>query len=452
MDEKTFFTTVPLVFTLLHGLLFAFSPRSKEHLSFAVVTLFFSATAYFDFEITAAGGSATPFFLAQRLSVLAMILLIAQFSYLMRGEAVPRRFWALAGGTALGAIISTFYPNAWTAVILAVLVILALETVTHPPRLRHTTGAWIVFPGLIIALVGGLADLSIDLNLVDSVFGSQSPWLYGLMALLVSVSVHLAHRMSHTELHKQLLEADNRRKTEEIEAARQLQLSMLPERLPEHPDWDLAARMITATEVGGDSYDALLEPEGTLLIAIADAVGHGTRAGTLVAAIKSLVNNGLREPTLGRDLERFDSALRRMNLGRANVALLVARLGSERLDLASAGIPPPLLWRPETGDVHELTVSGLPLGTPIPASYEDQQHVARTGYTLLFFTDGLPELVTGGGELGYDGAHRVFQAACKDGADAQEVAQRLSSAVVEMTAGAPPTDDVTFLVAQRRDS
>jgi serine phosphatase RsbU (regulator of sigma subunit) len=64
--------------------------------------------------------------------------------------------------------------------------------------------------------------------------------------------------MKATEAEKRAIEAENERKTKELEEARQLQLSMLPKELPKLPNLEIAAFMRTATEVGGDYYDFIV--------------------------------------------------------------------------------------------------------------------------------------------------------------------------------------------------
>ncbi len=82
-------------------------------------------------------------------------------------------------------------------------------------------------------------------------------------------------RVKATEAEKRVLEVENERKTKELEEARQLQLSMLPKELPKLPHLGIAAFMRTATEVGGDYYDFIVQEDGTLNIAFGDATGHG---------------------------------------------------------------------------------------------------------------------------------------------------------------------------------
>ena len=86
------------------------------------------------------------------------------------------------------------------------------------------------------------------------------------------------------------LSIEHSRKTRELEAAREMQLAMLPARLPDHPSMDICFSMTTATEVGGDYYDWTEGPDGTLTFVIADAAGHGAQAGVLVAAIAKVAD------------------------------------------------------------------------------------------------------------------------------------------------------------------
>ncbi len=77
-------------------------------------------------------------------------------------------------------------------------------------------------------------------------------------------------------------------KPDELEEARKLQLSMLPNEIPNHPNLEIAVSMETATEVGGDYYDFAVGSDGTLNIALGDATGHGMQAGTLVTIMKGI--------------------------------------------------------------------------------------------------------------------------------------------------------------------
>ncbi len=259
------------------------------------------------------------------------------------------------------------------------------------------------------------------------------------------------------EIEQQVLEADNARKTHELEEARQFQLSLLPKTLPEHSAFALAVHMETATEVGGDYYDFRLTGDGTLIAAVGDATGHGARAGTLVTVIKSLFSAASTEAGPAAFLESAAGAMKRMDIGRMNMALLLAELrGASRpgranaytLTVAAAGMPPPLLHRAGQQAVEEISVPGLPLGT-FASAYREQTFELEAGDTVLLLSDGFPELPDAAGEpLGYDRVRELFAAAAN--LQPEELITELTAAVAERTAGRAPSDDVTFVVLRVR--
>ncbi len=122
------------------------------------------------------------------------------------------------------------------------------------------------------------------------------------------------------EAQSRVIQAENDRKSKELEEARELQLSMLPRELPQLPHLDIAVYMKTATEVGGDYYDFSTIYDGSLNIAVGDATGHGMQAGTLVTIIKGLFTS---EASSRGILEFFSDASRTIkdiNLGRLMMA------------------------------------------------------------------------------------------------------------------------------------
>jgi serine phosphatase RsbU (regulator of sigma subunit) len=271
-------------------------------------------------------------------------------------------------------------------------------------------------------------------------------------------------RRREEEVERQLLEAEYRRKSHELEEARQFQLSLLPQELPSHPTFDLAVHMRTATEVGGDYYDFHLDDDGTLLAVIGDATGHGARAGTMVTVVKSLFSSfpavgggdgggGDGGEDDGDDLARFlaeaNRTVRRMRLERMAMALTVLRLRHRRLTLATAGTPPALVYRRGRGAVEELEATGMPLGG-LDFPYRQQHLDLAAGDRVLLTTDGFPELLDADGEpLGYRRARELFAAAAPR-ESAGEVLAELAAAVVERTGGQPPDDDVTFVLIEVR--
>jgi serine phosphatase RsbU (regulator of sigma subunit) len=248
------------------------------------------------------------------------------------------------------------------------------------------------------------------------------------------------------ELQQALLSVEYERKSVELEEARRFQLSMLPKEVPRHPAYDVAVYTRTATEVGGDYYDFHLDGD-VLSVTIGDATGHGAKAGTMVTVIKTLFAGYQPDTAPSAFLRDAAERIKRMDLGRMAMALSVARIEGRGLTLSSAGMPPVLVHRAELHRVDEVSVEAPPLGT-IGSEYEERHVELAPGDTVLFLTDGFPELMNDAGQqLGYGAALDAFADAAK-GATAEEAIAALASFSARWHGDAAPNDDVTFVVVR----
>jgi PAS domain S-box-containing protein len=181
-----------------------------------------------------------------------------------------------------------------------------------------------------------------------------------------------------------------------------LQRSLLPQ-LPEIPGVESAAHYVSASEaadVGGDFYDLLLLPDGSVGAVIGDVVGHDIAAAAAMGQLRGLIRACVWEapdPDPGAVLARIDRLVQ--GLGVASMATLVyaraeppAAGGAPwRVHLASAGHPPPLLRAPD-GTVRVLEeVTGLLVGVDGGARRTSTVLDVPSGATLLGYTDGLIE-------------------------------------------------------------
>jgi serine phosphatase RsbU (regulator of sigma subunit) len=241
------------------------------------------------------------------------------------------------------------------------------------------------------------------------------------------------------------------RKSADLEEARRFQLSMLPKEVPRHPLYDVAVFTHTAAEVGGDYYDFHVAGDGVMAVTVGDATGHGARAGTMVAVIKALFAGYVPDQSPAEFLGEAADKIRRMELGRMAMALLVARFDRHRITIASAGMPPAYLHRRANGTVEEINIGATPLGT-LGADYTDVVVQLEAGDTILFMSDGLPELLNSSGQqFGYPAAAQAFGEAAR----AQEVngvIHSLSTAAERWHGEQPPNDDVTFVVVRAHES
>jgi serine phosphatase RsbU (regulator of sigma subunit) len=200
--------------------------------------------------------------------------------------------------------------------------------------------------------------------------------------------------------------------------------------------------------VGGDYYDFRVGADGALSAAIGDATGHGARAATMVTILKSLF---AAAEAAGEDpaafLAQASTAVRRMELERMTMAFALAQFRGTAtgatMTLASAAMPPALVFRVRSGSVEEIAMQGLPLGT-MSMQYEQRSVTLQRGDVVLLMTDGLAELIgTNGEPFGYTAVETTF--ASVGTLAPQEMVDRLAAAAADWTGGQPPGDDITFV-------
>jgi len=151
----------------------------------------------------------------------------------------------------------------------------------------------------------------------------------------------------------------------ELEVARSLQLAILPSAFPTTPGWDAAARMIPATEMGGDFYDYIELPSGEVGLVIADVSGHGVPAAFFMAVART----NLREQAVhhidpGECLAQTNNALCAQNPLDLFVTVFYCVLDPKTgaLRYANGGHNPPYVRR-AAGEVETLSgAGGLVLG------------------------------------------------------------------------------------------
>jgi serine phosphatase RsbU (regulator of sigma subunit) len=335
-------------------------------------------------------------------------------------------------------------------------------------------GAWIIIAGLILfafAMSLMLGRELIEFKLPAGLRAFNE--LLILLAVPVSVSVFLARNFARTNFNLQVqlanvkdlsarqlegeriaaelrlkheqTRAENERRARELEEARQIQLSMLPKRVPQLPDLEIAAYMKPATEVGGDYYDFHVAPDGTLTIVIGDATGHGLKAGTVVTATKSLFNAFADEPDIRTFFCKSSRALKSMNLRGLFMAMTMLKIRGKRVEASAAGMPALLIYRAAEGRVEELLISGMPLGSITAYPYKQHEFELNAGDAIMLMSDGFPEMFNEQNEmLDYGRAREVLA----------EVAHETSSGIIERfvregdewVGERPQDDDVTFVV------
>lgn len=244
---------------------------------------------------------------------------------------------------------------------------------------------------------------------------------------------------------KRLLEAENKRKSEELEVARTLQLSLLPQILPNLSHLDIAVYMQTATEVGGDYYDFNYRGDDILTVAIGDATDHGMRAGNMVVSIKSLFKYISENIAIPEFFNRCNTVLKDMNMKKVYMALTLVRIKKDTLTISSSGMPPAYLFKKIENKITEILIKGMPLGALKNFAYKEQSYSIERGDVLLLMSDGLPELFNEQKDIfDYERVENIFlQTATQS---PKEIIDELLIAANQWRGQEPQADDMTFVV------
>lgn len=272
-----------------------------------------------------------------------------------------------------------------------------------------------------------------------------------LLKARINASLEKKWLRDQQQAYTQQLDLENRRKSDELEQARQIQLAMLPTAPPVLPYLEIAAQQKTASEVGGDYYDFFPQADGRLYVALGDATGHGVGSGLMVAITKaSLLSTD--EAALPLLLGKINTTLNKIDLGRQlNMALLLLEItarpaGSTTVRTSGGGIPPIYVLR-TSGAVEEILISGLPLGITTEAAYTLTEFSLNSGDTILLMSDGLTEIFNPRQE--YLGLIRLKQALQQQPLTHLPAAQILAQVAHigdTWAAGHPLHDDATLVV------
>ncbi len=242
--------------------------------------------------------------------------------------------------------------------------------------------------------------------------------------------------------------AERERQRVELETARQIQSSILPD-LPEQLNGvELAHVYLPASEVGGDFYDVLALEDGRLAVAVGDVAGHGVSSGLVMSmarsalAVQTAFNPDVLEvfKTLNRVV--FQSA-RKRRLATLCYALVDPR--RKEMQFASAGHLFPYRVTPE-GEVSSLESVSYPLGVRNPIDIVPRAARLDPGDTLFLFSDGLIEARAEGSDemFGFDRLEESLQR--NAGLAPGQLRDVLLEELEEFTRSAPREDDLTLLV------
>jgi phosphoserine phosphatase RsbU/P len=236
----------------------------------------------------------------------------------------------------------------------------------------------------------------------------------------------------------------------EVQLARQIQQTFIPESLPQYENWELAARWKTARQVGGDFYDVFELQNGKLGLFIADVADKGVPAALFMALTRTLVRAAVVESQSPADaMARVNDLLIPDTRQGMFVTAVYAVLDMENNELTyvNAGHNPPL-WVKHDGEIEKLTRTAIALGVVTGEPVNQRSIKFTSGDNLFLYTDGLTEAFNADGT--FYGEERLLEAiqtdCCTSASDLLDIVEK---SLLNFVQDMPPADDLTMLVLRR---
>ncbi|MFI1720514.1 PP2C family protein-serine/threonine phosphatase [Streptomyces sp. NPDC020489] len=228
------------------------------------------------------------------------------------------------------------------------------------------------------------------------------------------------------------------RRTTDTSLAAEIQHQLLPSAsCCEAAQFTLAAGLVPADDIGGDTYDYTLDRD-TLHLSITDAMGHDTNSALLATLLVGALRRARRSGCDAlKQASHAHQALLSHSRGLATGQLLCVDLDTGLCELVNAGHPRPLRLRDNVVEEVKLAVN-LPFGVAAPTSYRLQQLQLLPGDRLVLLTDGMQER----GAAAVDLASIVHDTRALH---PREAVQSLTTAVLDACHG-NLRDDATVLI------
>jgi LacI family transcriptional regulator len=277
--------------------------------------------------------------------------------------------------------------------------------------------------------------------------GAQQRALYGVVE---------GTGRAHIDLDDQLLRSINTYRSitvldetrRELDAARSVQLSLLPRQAPASDHYDVAGATRAARQVGGDLYGYYVRAEGELALALGDVAGKGMPAALLMSACATALAGTIqRGLSPGQTLAQIHQMLLPSLGPGQNAAICLAFLDGPRAWLANAGAVAPVVL--DNSGARLADIGGPPLGTALAElrPYAELRLSLAPGELLILSSDGIVEAMNAEDELyGFE----RFTAAIARGprGSAQHMLEHLFADVAAFTGEAEPHDDMAIVVAR----
>ena len=246
--------------------------------------------------------------------------------------------------------------------------------------------------------------------------------------------------------------AEKERIEKELDIARSIQQSFLPDLPPDIEGMDIAGLSLPAREVGGDFYDYIPLPDGRWGLVIADVSGKGVPAALYMGISRTLVRaNAATHSSVSDTICKANAMITESDHSSMFVTLFygVLDVREKSLTYVSAGHNYPVMLKQGAIDTILLKADGIALGVIQDIQLEEQKIQLDQGDILILYTDGVTETVDRNDqEFGEERLTALLQE--NSHLSSSELVDLIKNEVIRFSEGQPQFDDITLLILKVR--
>ncbi len=265
------------------------------------------------------------------------------------------------------------------------------------------------------------------------------------LASQIAIAIENARLYQRVAFQEQQMEQD-------LAMAREVQLRLLPPRVPQLKNAAFAAKFLPARTIGGDLYDFITYDQQSTAIAIGDVSGKAAPAALYGALTSGIMRAAAgQHPSPAAMLKLLNESLRERRVDSQYVTMVFAvwNDGDQTLQIANAGSVQPLVCR--AGEVEPVHAEGFPLGLFEDVSYEEFTLSTRPGDAIVFYSDGITDALND--EEAMFGEERLISVVRQHlSGTAEALADAIFAELADFQGGTERFDDETVVVLKVLES
>lgn len=246
----------------------------------------------------------------------------------------------------------------------------------------------------------------------------------------------------------------------EIDIAREIQLGMLPNKIPQFPNFEFSGIMEAARGVGGDYYDFVISPDKKdVVICIGDVSGKGVGAGMVMATVRTILHSLVRKKPTPRELLNDINTYLYYNYNDSTIPRFMTMTiiywspETGNFHFGGAGHGTIFIFRKESKKVEVVETKGIVLGIQpkIDSIIHEGSFQLNEGDSILLYTDGVTEAMNPRGEA-FEEENLMATFSEFSHLPAVDILQSITRKIKDFTASREQHDDITMVCIKKYPS